>query len=124
GEGGAVGAGDAGDLRRRRRPGAGDRPAAARAAGRGGGVMTAGAEAAVAAGTAAAQVLAVPVLELQNVSKVYPGSPPVRALDRVSLAVAAGELTAIVGPSGSGKSTLLHLMGTLDTPTARTVRVT
>jgi putative ABC transport system ATP-binding protein len=64
------------------------------------------------------------VLELQHVSKVYAGSPPVRALDRVSLAVTAGELTAIVGPSGSGKSTLLHLMGTLDTPTAGTVRVT
>jgi putative ABC transport system ATP-binding protein len=66
----------------------------------------------------------VPVLELEQVGKVYPGSPPVRALDRVSLAVAAGELTAIVGPSGSGKSTLLHLMGTLDKPTAGTVRVT
>jgi putative ABC transport system ATP-binding protein len=66
----------------------------------------------------------VPVLELASVSKVYPGSPPVRALDRVSLAVAAGELTAIVGPSGSGKSTLLHLMGTLDNPTTGTVRVT
>ena len=66
----------------------------------------------------------VPVLELENVSKVYPGQPPVRALDRVSLAVAAGELAAIVGPSGSGKSTLLHLMGTLDKPTAGTVRVT
>jgi len=65
-----------------------------------------------------------PVLELALVSKVYPGSPPVRALDRVSLAVTAGELTAIVGPSGSGKSTLLHLMGTLDTATAGTVRVT
>jgi putative ABC transport system ATP-binding protein len=66
----------------------------------------------------------VPVLELERVSKVYPGQPPVRALDRASLAVAAGELMAVVGPSGSGKSTLLHLMGTLDKPTAGTVRIT
>jgi putative ABC transport system ATP-binding protein len=66
----------------------------------------------------------VPVLELDQVTKVYPGSPPVRALDEVSLAVHAGELTAIVGPSGSGKTTLLHLMGTLDKPTTGTVRVT
>ena len=66
----------------------------------------------------------VPVLELDQVSKVYPGSPPVRALDQASLAVAAGELVAVVGPSGSGKSTLLHLMGTLDKPTAGMVRIT
>jgi putative ABC transport system ATP-binding protein len=65
-----------------------------------------------------------PVLELEQVSKVYPGSPPVRALDRASLTVSAGELVAVVGPSGSGKSTLLHLMGTLDRPTAGAVRVT
>jgi putative ABC transport system ATP-binding protein len=65
-----------------------------------------------------------PVLELENVSKVHAGQPPVRALDRVSLAVAAGELVAVVGPSGSGKSTLLHLMGTLDKPTAGIIRVT
>jgi putative ABC transport system ATP-binding protein len=65
-----------------------------------------------------------PVLELEQVSKVYPGPPPVRALDQVSLAVAAGELVAVAGPSGSGKSTLLHLMGTLDKPTTGTVRVT
>jgi putative ABC transport system ATP-binding protein len=64
------------------------------------------------------------VLELERVTKQYPGSPPVRALDGVSLAVMAGELAAIVGPSGSGKSTLLHLMGTLDKPTSGTVRVT
>ena len=66
----------------------------------------------------------VPVLELERVSKVYPGQPPVRALDQASLAVAAGELVAVAGPSGSGKSTLLHLMGTLDRPTAGTVRIT
>jgi len=64
------------------------------------------------------------VLELADAAKVYPGSPPVRALAGVSLSVAAGELAAVVGPSGSGKSTLLHLMGTLDRPTSGIVRVT
>jgi putative ABC transport system ATP-binding protein len=66
---------------------------------------------------------AAPVLELEAVSKEYPGSPPVVALDRVDLAIQAGELLAIVGPSGSGKSTLLHVMGTLDRPTAGAVRL-
>jgi putative ABC transport system ATP-binding protein len=64
------------------------------------------------------------VLELEQVTKEYPGSPPVLALDQVSLAVTAGELTGIVGPSGSGKTTMLHVMGTLDKPTTGTVRVT
>ncbi len=85
--------------------------------------MTAGAQAALAAGTGGGPA-PVPVLELDRVAKVYPGSPPLRALDRVSLVVAAGELVAVAGPSGSGKSTLLHLMGSLDKPTAGSVRVT
>jgi putative ABC transport system ATP-binding protein len=67
---------------------------------------------------------AVPVLELKNVSKLYPGSPPMQALDEVSLAVSGGDLVAVTGPSGSGKSTLLHLMGTLDQPSSGVVRVT
>ena len=87
--------------------------------------MTAGTQAGPAAGAPAGQLRPLPVvLELEQVSKVYPGAPPVRALDRVSVAVTAGELTAVVGPSGSGKTTLLHLMGTLDKPTAGTARVT
>jgi putative ABC transport system ATP-binding protein len=66
----------------------------------------------------------VPVLEVDQVTKVYPSEPPVTALQGVSLTVGRGELVAVVGPSGSGKSTLLHLMGSLDQPTTGTVRVT
>ena len=48
-------------------------------------------------GSTAAGGRPVPVLELENVSKEYGGSPPMRALDQVSLAVDTGELAAIVG---------------------------
>lgn len=63
------------------------------------------------------------VLELTEVSRCYPGTPPVTALTAVNLRIDVGELVAVVGPSGSGKSTLLHLVGTLDRPSAGRVVV-
>ncbi|ROP63831.1 putative ABC transport system ATP-binding protein [Curtobacterium sp. PhB130] len=53
------------------------------------------------------------IIRLEHVRKHY-GSPPVTAIDDVSLRVDEGELVAIVGPSGSGKSSLLNVVGTLD----------
>ena len=64
-----------------------------------------------------------PAIELREVSRRYPGSPPVDSLRGVTLRVEPGELLAVMGPSGSGKSTLLHVVGTLDRPTQGTVRI-
>ncbi|MEN3309008.1 MAG: putative transport system ATP-binding protein [Micromonosporaceae bacterium] len=61
------------------------------------------------------------LVELDGVSKAYPGG--VTALRGVTMSVGRGEMVAIVGPSGSGKSTMLHLIGTLDRPSAGTVRI-
>ena len=60
----------------------------------------------------------VPVVELQDVHRRYPGTPPVEAIRGIDLTIDDGDYLSIVGPSGSGKSTLLHLLGLLDRPTS------
>ena len=63
------------------------------------------------------------VLELRQVTKSYPGSPPIEALKGIDLTIEEGEFVAIVGPSGSGKSTLLNMMGALDRPSTGEVLI-
>jgi putative ABC transport system ATP-binding protein len=65
-----------------------------------------------------------PVLSFQEVIKDYVNDGQrVRALDGVSLEVAASEFVALVGRSGCGKSTLLNLAGAMDFPSAGRVLI-
>ncbi len=60
------------------------------------------------------------MIEAIGIKKSY---GQLEVLKGVDLNVATGEIVSIVGRSGAGKSTLLHILGTLDTPDAGTLRI-
>ena len=65
-----------------------------------------------------------PVVAAKDVTRRYgAGDTAVDALRGVSLEVARGKLTAVMGPSGSGKSTLMHILAGLDRPTSGEVTI-
>jgi putative ABC transport system ATP-binding protein len=65
-----------------------------------------------------------PAARAEAVTKLYgSGEAAVAALDDVSVSLAQGQFTAIMGPSGSGKSTLLHVLAGLDRPTSGAVHL-
>src|SRR6476661_2592793 len=64
------------------------------------------------------------VVVAQDVARRYgEGDTAVDALRGVSLDVARGQMTAVMGPSGSGKSTLMHILAGLDLPTSGSVEI-
>ena len=64
------------------------------------------------------------VVEASALTRRYgDGDCAVHALRGVSLEIARGQLTAVMGPSGSGKSTLMHILAGLDRPTAGSVSI-
>ena len=65
-----------------------------------------------------------PLILCENLVKIYKTSDiEVVALQGLDIAIAEGELMAIIGNSGSGKTTLLNIIGGLDRPSAGTVLV-
>ncbi|MBR3057138.1 MAG: ABC transporter ATP-binding protein [Clostridiales bacterium] len=65
------------------------------------------------------------MIEIQNLNKTYKlkDAEPTVAVDNMCLTIGKGEFLAIEGVSGSGKSTLLNMIGTLDVPTAGSIRI-
>jgi len=68
-------------------------------------------------------VVAQPLIEARNVTRILPGIVPTTLVQDVDLSIGSNEFVAITGPSGSGKSSLLYLLGLLDLPTTGEVLI-
>ena len=65
-----------------------------------------------------------PLLEAQNISKIYNKAEEViPVLNNLHIAVERGEILVLMGPSGSGKSTLLNILGTLDSDFSGSLKI-
>src|SRR5215208_2383296 len=71
-----------------------------------------------AAAMAAAEVLAIPAVQVSGLTKTYPGG--IEAVKGIAFEVAAGEVFGLLGPNGAGKSTTIGMLTTTITPTAGT----
>lgn len=69
--------------------------------------------------TVAASEISTPLLELQNISKAFSGTP---VLDRVELAIGRGEVMGLVGENGAGKSTLMRIVTGIYLPDSGSMR--
>ena len=63
-----------------------------------------------------------PSVELADLTKIYPGAR-VPSVDRVTAAVAAGRVFALLGANGAGKTTIIKMICGLVVPTAGTIRI-
>lgn len=63
------------------------------------------------------------MIEIEHLTKTFPGASAVTALDDVSLRIESGEIFGMIGLSGAGKSTLVRCMNLLERPTSGIVRI-